>query len=165
MRTLTDPMPDVCLLSQRHSQHSYLVIASGGSERSGGRRGSMLPISESLALSPLSYGILPWSSGPLITVVHRDAKFPLPWGYSQLQVPVKLAQTEPGGSFGRLAVHRQGCDWVLGAPSPLWAREAPLDNLFQVFNLKTKKLFSVAWEWRVLASCIKFFRDGNIWLQ
>lgn len=145
MRTLTDPMPDVCLLSQRHSQHSYLVIASGGSERSRGRIGSMLPISESLALSPLSCGTCLGVLGSLsLSSFLIDARLPRPWGYSQLQVPMKLGQTELGGSSERLAVHRQGCDWVLGALSPLWAGEAPLDNLFQVFNLKTKKLFSVA---------------------
>lgn len=71
---------------------------------------------------------------------------------------------QPGGSSIRWPVlPKTGVYW--GSQSPISAVTAALDNVFQVFDLRTKKLFSVAWEWSVLAGCMRVSRDGNIWLQ
>lgn len=50
----------------------------------------------------------------------------------------KLGETQPAGSKGWLVPPKTG---VLRAPSP--SAVTALDNVFQVFGLRTKKLFSV----------------------
>lgn len=142
--SLIDPMPNGGLLSRRHSQHSCLVIASGGQEQSGGGRvGSKPPILDCLALSPLSWGLWPLGSA-VLTKVILPYRGRAPSAICQLKSLMKLGQAEPGGSSGR-AGPPAGRDVIGSREPPLRCGpgEAPLDNVFQVFNLKTKKLFSV----------------------
>lgn len=57
-----------------------------------------------------------------------------------------MGQKELGRSFGRVALRRPRCDWVLGAPSPLWAQGArppPTSNVFQVLSHQKQRSFSL----------------------
>ena len=105
---------------------------------------------------PLSYAVL-----TCVALPYRR-RVPLPCGRSPQQSLQKLGPTELWEGWPSTD---RGVTRSREPPPHCGPREAPLDNVFQVFSLKTKKLFSVAWEWRVLTACIQFFQDGNIWLQ
>lgn len=163
----TDPMPRVCLSPAHTASILIWWMRWEGASRLGAGRANLGP-AISLHPSPLlfclwnvalqscslyQHGLSTQKQGTLCSLPTASCR---DWGL------MKQGQMESEVSFGQTGP-RNAAVW-LGPWSPFSTVAAP-DNMFQVFNLKTKKLFSVAWEWRVLTSCIRFFRDGNIWLQ
>lgn len=137
----TDAVPSVCLLSWTHSQHSYLADASGKARAGWGQEVRPHPPSPNPSPSALPHGTLPspMQSSPA-RPFHTDAGF-------LCHVAAAHSKACRNQGHAELWAGWRSTDRgvILGCPSEppphCGPREAPLDNVFQVFSLKTKKFF------------------------